>query len=50
MKDYCDGSEFKQHPLFSGHVNSLQLFYYDDTEICNPLGSKRSIHKLGMSS
>ena len=48
MNDYCDGSEFKRHALFSTHVNSLQLiFYYDDVEICNPLGSKSSIHKLG---
>ena len=34
--------------LFSVHENSLQLFlYYDDVEFCNPLGSKKQIHKLG---
>ena len=26
----------------------FRLFYYDDLEICNPLGSKKSVHKLGM--
>ena len=49
LLDYCDGTDFKKHPLFSVKKNSLQLiFYYDDVEICNPLGSKRSVQKLGM--
>ncbi len=40
---------FRSHPLFSVHCDGLQLFlYYDDVEVCNPLGSKRKIHKLGM--
>ena len=35
--------------LCSVKKNTLQLiFYYDDVEICNPLGSKRSVQKLGM--
>lgn len=29
-------------------MDALQIiFYYDDAEICNPLGSKRLIHKIG---
>lgn len=49
MKDFCDGKRFQSHPLYSVQSKGLQIFmYYDDVEICNPLGSKRSIHKLGM--
>ena len=47
--DYCDGSDFKIHPLFSSHKNALQiLLYYDEVEVCNPLGTKVKIHKLGI--
>ncbi len=46
--DYCDGDTFKSHPLYSVHKNGLQIhFYYDDLEVCNPLGSKAKIHKIG---
>lgn len=49
LGDLCDGSYFKEHPLFSKHKNSLQiLLYYDEVEVCNPLGSKVKVHKLGM--
>lgn len=49
MSDYYDGSSFAQHPLFSVEPKSLQvLLYYDDVEICNPLGTKVKRHKLGM--
>ena len=49
IKDYCDGENCKRHPLFSVGANGLQLLiYYDNLEICNPLGSKRKIHKLGL--
>lgn len=48
MRDYCDGIVAKKHPLFSTSMGSLQiLLYYDDLEVCNPLGSRKSIHKLG---
>ena len=50
MQDYCDGRNFQRHALFSLKKDSLQLlFYYDDVEVCNPLGSKRTIHKLGIT-
>ena len=45
LADYCNGFE---HQLFGTNPHSLQLnIYYDDVEICNPLGSKSKIHKLG---
>lgn len=48
MSSYSDGQVYKTHPLFKQHSNGLQLIlYYDDVEMCNPLGSKRKIHKLG---
>ncbi len=48
MEDFCDGNFIKAHPLFSVHMNALQVFfYYDEVEVCNPLGSKAKIHKLG---
>ena len=34
---------YQQHPLFTLQV----LFYYDDVEVCNPLGSKKQQHKIG---
>ena len=51
LKDFCDGTTYCGHPLFSSNPNALQIiFYYDDLEVCNPLGSKAKIHKLGMTS
>ena len=50
MRDWCDGNLYHNHPLFAAHPNALQLIlYYDDLEVCNPLGSKSKVHKLGMS-
>ena len=49
LRDYCDGVAFKQHKLFRIVKNGLQIMlYYDDVEVCNPLGSKAKIHKLSM--
>ena len=46
--DFCDGSFFKAHPLFSCDPHALQIVgYYDDVEIVNPLGSYVKKHKLG---
>ena len=48
MSDFCDGKVCVAHPLFSLHKDALQiLFYFDELEICNPLGTKSKIHKLG---
>ena len=47
--DFCDSVSYSEHPLFSRDHQALQIMlYYDDLEICNPLGSKAKIHKLGM--
>ena len=49
LRDYCDGIVYSEHPLVQKDPKFLQIiFYYDDLEVCNPIGSKRIIHKLGM--
>ena len=49
LSDYCDGSACKSHPLYSSGSLSLQIFaYYDDMEVCNPLGSLAKTHKLSI--
>ena len=49
LSDFSDTMVFKSHPLFSIHHNALQLqLYYDDIEVCSPIGSHRKVHKLGM--
>ena len=48
IRDYCDGEQFRNHPLFSVDSKALQIMvYYDDLETCNPLGSRATKHKLG---
>ncbi|XP_068735393.1 uncharacterized protein [Montipora capricornis] len=43
--DFCDGTLFKEHPMFSSDEKALQLLlYYDDVNVCNPLTNK--CHKL----
>lgn len=48
LGDYCDGEYFKQSALFQSDPCALQIqLYYDEAEVCNPIGSKSTIHKLG---
>ena len=48
LSDYCDGTVYKNHPLLAKDPNFLEIIlYYDELEVCNPIGSKRIIHKLG---
>ena len=53
LEDFCDGSIFKSHPLFTHHSErefclKLQfIIYFDEVEITNPLGSAKGKHKLG---
>ena len=48
LGDFCDGSLFKAHPLFSSDVHALQIIaYYDELEIVNPIVSYVKKHKLG---
>ena len=49
IKDFCDGALFTHHPLFSQDPYALQFVaYYDEVEICNPLGAHVKKHKLGI--
>lgn len=49
FEDFCDGATFKHHPLFSIDPYALQIIcYFDELEICNPLGSHVKKHKVGI--
>ena len=49
MGDFCDGDLYKSHPLFFEDPCALQVqLYYDEVEVCNPIGSHRGVHKLGL--
>ena len=48
MKDFSDGSVYKNHPLFSSDHQALQIIaYFDELEVTNPVGSYVKTHKLG---
>ena len=48
LNDMCDGSVFKNHPIFLFDKQAFQLIaYYDEVELCNPLGSYTKKHKIG---
>ena len=48
ITNFRDGKKFTENDLFRTCPEALQInLYYDDVEVCNPLGSKRKIHKLG---
>lgn len=49
LGDYCDGTEYKGCALFSEDPCALQIqLYYDEVDVCNEIGSKSTVHKLGM--
>ena len=49
LYDICDGHCFKDNPIFQEHPDALQLIlYHDEVEICNPLGSHVSKHKIDL--
>lgn len=49
LGDYCDGLQFNAHSLYASEPTALQLIlYYDELELCNPLGSRRKKHKVGV--
>lgn len=49
LRDVCDGSFFREHPIFSEDATALQIIgFYDDVEVTNPLGSKTKKHKVGL--
>ena len=48
LGDYCDGELFLSSELFQQDPCALQIqLYYDEVEVCNPIGSKSKKHKLG---
>ena len=51
LADYCDGTVYKSHGLFSASDSEIPpleiMAYYDDVEMCNPIGSRAKKHKLG---
>ena len=49
VEDFCDGTAYASHPLFSPDSSALQIVaYYDELEIYNPLGSHVKQHKSGI--
>lgn len=51
VEDYCDSKLAKSHPLFSKDKTALQiLLYYDEIEVCNPIGASKTKHKIGKAN
>jgi len=49
LEDFCDGELVCNHPLFSNDPLALQIIaYYDELELCNPLGTHTKKQKLGI--
>ena len=47
-EDFCDTLHAKAHPIFGRDKTALQLMlFYDELEVCNPIGSSRKKHKIG---
>ena len=48
--DVCDGSIFRNDSYFEEHPHSLVLvLYHDEIDVCNPLGSHATVHKLDIT-
>ena len=49
VADFCDSKHASSHALWGSETHALQIFlYFDELELCNPLGACRKMHKLGM--
>ena len=47
LADYTDGTIYKKHSFVSKGHNHLRIHLYtDEFEVVNPLGSKKTLHKL----
>lgn len=45
---FVDGDVYKNNSFFQNNSNAIQLqLFFDEFEVCNPLGSKTGIHKIG---
>ena len=48
LSDFCDGTLYKTHPIFSTNPRALQIIlYYDELELVNPIGCFVKRHKIG---
>lgn len=49
LEDFCDGSVYRNHDIFSSSPLALQIIgYYDELEISNPLGAYVKRNKVGV--
>lgn len=49
VADFCDSKHASSHSLWGSNPHTLKFFiYFDELELCNPLGANRKTHKLGM--
>ena len=49
VADFCDSKHASSHALWGRDTHALQIFlYFDELELCNPLGASRKKHKVGM--
>lgn len=49
VADFCDSKHASSHALWGRDTHALQIFlYFDELELCNPLGASRKMHKVGM--
>ena len=49
LEDFCYGQRFISHAIFSSNPRALQIIaYFDELEVCNPLGTHTKMHKLGI--
>lgn len=49
ITSFRDTNTYKNSTFFQSHPNAIRInLYYDDIEICNPIGSRSSFHKLAM--
>ena len=46
LGDYCDGSHFKNHPLFSTERSILIFLYFDDFTVVNQIGNHTKEFKI----
>lgn len=47
MRDFHDGRFCRDNVLLSSHQTLKIILYINDFEVCNPLGAKATLHKLG---
>ena len=47
--DFCDGGCFEQpdFPQYTGMDCRFYIFYFNDIEVVDNLGSHKKVHKLG---